>query len=769
MIEEGWSDNMETIHLENDHLRIVIDSKTGNFLEIYHKSRDLNLIQGKREGPPWRIELTSNGDWIEDYSNFRITHSREDRITPTAEMEWATEKGITIKAKISLPKEEANVHLHIKIDNHGDVGIDKLEYPIIRGIRNLSEASANYLVHSQGSGFLFRNPFQLFQRPAGNGNAPDPKQGLRFSPYPEGYQGSTMQFMAYYCQVGGFYFATQDITQGVKWFNFFKNQDGDLEVTFIHQNADIRPGEGMQIPYPILLGALFEGNWYEAADRYKSWASQQPWTAKGLLNQRTDISTWLLEEVGFATFGIKSSCDRSAWLSRFSQMTDQPVFHILGIDWPKNGGDYHFFLPDGNNNLLGGKGDWFPARFHPNNLKAIKERGDYWAAFEFDILFTDKKSQSSQIRAARLKWPKRYYVFDDYPPLYVCPATDFLPPLHKWRDTQLVEEYGVDGLYYDFSVSNMLMMCRNPEHKHPMGGGGWMISAIQHLYTDTKHSAIQKKGRYVPQGTECIHELLIPYLDFYQARAEACPLSPMEADFFRQWIISGDAEKIPLFAYVYHEYGPIRLDGWAQLTKEIGELFYWVAGRVTLWGGILELNYEFTPLENLGQMQDDIEEHYIDIEPNYFDLDQDKAAFLRDIATFRTKVANDYLAYSSMQRPLNIEVPTISMDYYHYNGKPSWDHTIEQGIMMVPEILHSAWKYKNERLAFMFLNLNKEHTRTLSLDIDLAVYGVCRDEFNQVKTLTSRGERLLIDVQHDRPIALSLPPRQFVLLEFAKS
>src|SRR5690606_9694987 len=102
----------------------------------------------------------------------------------------------------------------------------------------------------------------------------------------------------------------------------------------------------------------------------------------------------------------------------------------------------------------------------------------------------------------------------------------------------------------------------------------------------------------------------LPETDFYQARAEASPASRFEAFPFRTWITNGDCEKVPLFTYLYHEYGPVRMDGWGQLAEEQGDLFFWIAARVFAWGGLYELNYEFTSLESVDGAVDDVRESY---------------------------------------------------------------------------------------------------------------------------------------------------------------
>jgi hypothetical protein len=754
----------DMIRLENEYLQIELDVKSGRFVRIFNKKQNLHLIQTPPKNTPWRLELSGIEDWKGVGENLQFSQPRTE-LGERVDITWQLDHDIAVSMRVELPAGSDKAYLFIRVINEGSQAIDKIEAPIWGGISNLSGDEDNYFVHSQGSGFLYKNPDALFEYHPIEAGVPDPRSGLRYSPYPEGYQGATMQFMAYYTSTGGFYFATHDSTQAMKWFNFFKAEQEDLQISFMHQFPDIQPGNSWELPYPIVLGALFKGDWYEPADCYKQWSLQQPWTTLGPLHARPDRSKWLLEEVGFVTFGVNASCDRSAWLERFHQIIDQPVFHILGVNWPKSGGDYNFFLPGGRNNLPGGKDDWFPARFNQKNLDTIRQNGDYWAPFELDVLFSDQRADAEEIRKNTLIWPNRFYAFDDYPSFYVCPATEYMHDLHAWRDEYLAKKYEVDGLYYDFTVANLLMTCRSPSHAHPVGGGSWMMSSVQNMYRRSKISASSARGRYVPQGTECVHELLISHLDYYQARAEACPLSPMEADFFRDWIKNGQVEKIPLFAYVYHEYGPIRVDGWGQLSREIGDLFYWVAGRVTLWGGIFELNYEFTPLENLPGYEQDLGEHYTNIQPNFFDLDAEKAAFLKKMAFFRTKIANQYLAYGIMQRPLEFQTELIDLDYYHYNGKPEWDHIIEKGSHQVIEILHAAWKYKDEKLGYCFLNLNATESKTVPLNINLEDYGWREEDISSLLVRAVGTEQDVSEIGLSGKIDLILPPREFVLLE----
>ena len=286
----------------------------------------------------------------------------------------------------------------------------------------------------------------------------------------------------------------------------------------------------------------------------------------------------------------------------------------------------------------------------------------------------------------------------------MCAGTDHWHDLHVWRDEKLASDYDCDAIYYDISVSNLLMECLSENHKHAPGAAGTAMAEIfAAMYRHTKEAMTQVKGSYVPSGTEVINECFLDEFDYYQARAQATPLGPMEVDFYRDWILQGRAEKIPLFTYVYHDRGPLRMDGWAKLTHEVGDLFYWTAARTVLNGGLFELNDEFSSLENLGEHSDNPAEHYYDFVPRPFTIDPEKAAFVGEVARTRVGPANPFLAYGTMLPSPAVEAPLADLDYFFYNvhSGPTFE---ERGTMSVPSALATAWQYR-ERVVWLVANL----------------------------------------------------------------
>ncbi len=751
------SQPLASIILKNDQIEIRISASSGRILAIRNLVSGLDLISAVLDSPPWRLEIEHETNWIERFERFSYTQETHPDGSQTADLIWEISVGLTITSTVRLLAHSDSLLFTLDVVNHTNLPLDKVEYPIIAGIGLLSkERVATALVHSQGTGFLFHNPLLTFQ--AENG----PQQGLRYSPYPEGFNGSTMQFMGYYAEErGGFYFATRDSGKSMKWFNFYKDfASAALFASVMHQAPHVAAGLDFSPGYEIEISVLREGNWYEAAERYKRWAAQQPWTARGRLAVREDICKWLYDEIGLTTFGVNAAHDRSAWLDAFHQMAGVPVMHILGPNWARTGQDYQNHLPGGNLD------DWLPATFSGENLKVIRANGDRWVPFEFDLLCSADGAEAEPVLESRQVLPEKKYSFDHYWFPFMCPATDFWKEFHIKRDTALVRDFQPDGVYYDISANNVLMACRSRDHNHAPGGGAEIADAFAEQIDQTQRSMSQAAGRYIPMGTEMITELLIPRVDFYQARAEASPSSAFEADFWRAWLVAGKVEKIPLFAFVYHEYGPVRMDGWAKLAAEAGDVFYWVAARVTLWGGLFELNYEFSGLETLNHQKDDPAEHYYPFESLNYVIDPDKAAFVGTVARARSGWAKTYLAYGSMLRPPEFSVPKIDLDYHLYNCGRELPQYHEKGTINVPGVISAAWQ-SGDHSAVFFANVSLAPVEVEAY-FSAELLGFDSGKQLSLSRIDETGSHWLGTLAGSGMVKLTIPPRHILAVEFSR-
>jgi hypothetical protein len=648
------------------------------------------------------------------------------------------------------------------LQNPARLPVAALAYPYITGIGRLGDVPRqDELVHPYATGFLVRNPLDALPAVAGETAGDQP---VVLGLYPEGFSGSTMQFLAYSAAGrGGFYVATEDSGSCEKWLNFYRHTAGDLRLAVWHGVTDAATHRDVAPPYVTVLAALDGGEWYDSAERYRTWALAQPWVAHGALTARDDRPRWLFENVGLCTFGINARHDRSAWLAEISRIAGTPVLHVLGPNWPRTGSDYH-------NRQPGGIGDWFPAEFNEANVRQARASGDYVVPFEFDLLFGQgaDKSDASAGQHALQKFPVIPLSRDAYAFPFLCPANDYARALHVERDRTLVAQHGVDGVYYDISVNNLRHICMSTDHDHAPGDSSAISAAYKTLLAETETAMREAGGgRTIPQGTELINEQMIPYIWFYQARAEASPSAPFEAGPFREQIKQGSAEKIPLFTYVYHDVGPVRLDGWAKLSREQGDYVYYVLGRVFLQGGLIELNYEFSPLEDLAGRSDVPDEHYYHFEARHYAIDPDLASYIGCLARARVGPANRYLAYGAMCRPAPLVLEGdshLELAYYQFNAGKDMREYQASGTMRVPAVLQTAWRYQENR-AWLLLNLASE-ARTVRLDVDIAP---AADPTSTSRRLALvQGDHVSTDLgtlEARRTVTLVLPPRRPVMLE----
>jgi len=374
---------------------------------------------------------------------------------------------------------------------------------------------------------------------------------------------------------------------------------------------------------------------------------------------------------------------------------------VLGPDWTNEPQTFGWGVP-------GGFDDWFPTRFNADNIATMKQFGDRYAPFEFDYLYNFGGADGELGRAAAQKFPDNKKSVDAYRFPFLCPAHPYTHDFHVRRDAELQRTVGVDAIYYDISANNIMKICMDDSHGHPVGSGRLIEEAYRRNYADTKAEMQGIAGKYVPMGTEMINETMLELIDYYQARAGGQPAAPLEGYPIRDFLKSGEAELIPMFAYVYHEYGALRMDGWGKLTEEIGQLYYFTAARTYLWGGLYELNYEYSPMEALDGRENSPEEHYYKFDPRGYAFSPERADYLGMYARLRVGAANRYWAYGRMLRPLPIECSRIRMDWFHYNhGKETPEYN-DSGEVTVDAVVHSAWAYKDESMALFFANVSSE-------------------------------------------------------------
>lgn len=743
--------------LENNDISIAFCESTGAVIRLEDKRRSILYIDSSefhtRSSPvPFRWD---NGNGLkEGFKKFLGIEESNQAVR----LAWMIEDGISLTAEVRII--DGEVRFKFDVENNTQDCIHAVEYPIFPKLHKIAGQGKDFLAHPYATGVLIKDPLLNFNH---NG------EGLRYMPYPESFSGCSTQFFTYYGQgKGGLYFAALDSGLHLKWLNFY-HMNYRLEASHILGSGDIRPGAGLVMDYDFILKFTNGDGWYEAADIYREWALKQHWCSKGLLADLSDNQkpVWLLEKVGACTFGVNAMHDRTAWLKRYHEDIKVPIFHILGPDWANEPQTFGRGIPGGYN-------DWIPTRFNKENMDTIHAQGDYVAPFEFDFMVALGKDDSENLEKNLMQFPKDSKSFDNYQFRILCPHTQYTKDLHRRRDVQIMHEANLHSMYYDISANNLMMSCLNESHGHPVGGSAHINNSFKDIYQDTKKALQEETGRYIPLGTELMNEIFIDDLDYYQARSWAMPSSGLEFWPILRFFLSGVAETIPLFSYVYSGYGPLRMDGWGKLVEQTGELFYNIVAKVYLWGGIYEINHEYSPMEALDGKINPSVEHYAYYNEVTYEYSSGRAAYLRQYAAFRTGAPNRYLAYGIMLPPPDIDVSMVKMSYYHYNhfdADPSYD---TGGYSEVPSVLVSAWRSVHNQTRAVLLANTTADKRTVTISIDSAKYGMSglwsiiyysmfdpeKETFSQDLGTADTGNKITL--------TLELDARSPYMLEFSK-
>lgn len=677
--------------LQNQRLLAEICDNTGALVRLMDKRSGMEFVNVLPETACRVVARYERNGQLTGDTTFQPEDASVQPLENGAALCWNMAQGITVYASIAL--EEDGLSFRSYADCGPKTQLQLVEYPVIGGMDDWNGAE---MIHSFATGLRVKEPLKHFK----------PGEGVRYAPYPECFSGASMQFYAYYAPGrGGLLFMAEDGESHQKWLNLYRNGDS-MEATMMYGFEEMGMGKSFRADYSFKVRLLQGDGWSEPASLYKQWAVRQPWCSMGRLNDREHCE-WLLKKVGLSTFGVCAGQDRSNYIRRYHKDTNTSVFHVLGPDWAHTTQSFSGHNPGYS---LDG---WVPTNFRQANLEAIREVGDYFAPFEFDLFGRARAEESDEIKrkaeANRQLFPEKGHTYscDAYDFFMMCPCEEHTHDMHVARDKQIVAESGANAMYYDISANNLLHVCLKEDHHHPKGGGNELTKAYRRIYRDTKEACAEAKNdRYFPVGTEMINEVFLPELDFYQARAGAQPCSALEMWPYKSLLNEGIAELIPLFAFVYHEYGAVRMDGWGKVVEEVGDLFYDNVAKIYLWGGLYEINHEYSPGEAFDGKETRPEDHYYNWQRSFgYEYAPGRARYIGQFANLRTGAGNPYLAYGEMMPPPAIDVPQRDKHYYHYNHGPQ---AIFSGDIQLPAVRASAWKRTDGKVGYAIFLTNTE-------------------------------------------------------------
>ncbi len=683
-IDVGGTDNLNltygssTVTLENEYIRVVFNKNNGSLREVCNKISKVYLTQNNLLSFGIKIQKASKELIL--FSDFSIETIADDSAMKTIRLTWEFEKDLVAIVDASLAETSKEVVFRLQLQNNlASDPVISVKYPLIENFGTLYEPERDLFASPVATGYLFENPTINFNLSNFKGITKD------LGMYPSGWE-YPMQMMAYYSKgIGGFSFWTRDSGTVIKSFEFTGAGTPKLKAGVYHFLDEIADGD-VVFDYDIAITCLEKGVWEEAADLYRSWALNQPWASKGALRERTDIDQDLFENTGLVNFGIRGNGsvywpDLPDIYELFHTTLDTKIFNIFLNSWQR----IHI-----SNEFNSDWDSYFPPNLNYNFIAQINDYGDSFALFEFNTLYNKNHylviSDGWVARAIELRngnkalftWTSGSDLREWY---FICPSFSEWSSFSLAKDQEILN-YGSNGLYHDVGTAAVApLQCFDATHSH------WpkvnIIPDYIELERLSKELALEN-GKY-SVGQELIYEQLLPYIDYYQARANAGLLSWMESDRFRVLLANGSATKIPLFDYVYHTHGALRIDGFMMPLTELGGGYYHTLAKTVLEGGLPEFNFEF--MSTTLQLEE---------------VDAEMLSFVGELAKARTTYGKSFLVYGEMVTAPQIGTGTISFDFKNSNVVSG--SSILQGTVTVDKIVTSAFRHGDE-VALFFCNI----------------------------------------------------------------
>ena len=695
-------DKNGTVQLETSQDVLEFDQTSGRLVSFRSQSApDQEFISSGDADPVCVLQYL---DQERCYRRFTSNEAREVEVVRTIsagkeqlfEVHLRKLGGLDVNATITVRASTRSRFStwSIAIHNGADVLITDVQFPVIVVSYQLAgKPGSEALLWPLGAGILYQAPQPHYFKP----DCPHTWQICPENHDSLHYPGYTIaQFLAYYNDRAGILVSCQDSSGRVKLIQPVHHEPG-LRLGMSHVGDWPRKGE-RKLEYEVAVGS-FTGDWYAAAELYRSWGLRQSW-AKTPLHSRKDIPQWLLDSPPHIILRMQGILDAGPTqpiaeflpyakciplLENLSQRIEAPLVPVI-MSWERPG---PWIYPDcfppigGSDSLrefsdLARKRGWHIGTFC-NGTRWVT--GHYWSGYEGEEYLRERDGIKSICRTAtgdlwKEDWDATWR--PSYPCCLGVPRTRKIA--RDFVDT--IIDLGLDWIqFFDQNVGCATFPCFAADHDHPPVPGRWMTEKmllLLNLFHKRAEEEFERSGgeRQIVFSVEGpANEYVLPYLHLCDIRVVP-PGHRFGAPGF-------GGHFVPLFHFLYHEFiliqggfgtgpEPYHLPIRNAYNAVIGE----IPGAVMKGDGAL-LNKDtmnWAPWEpQVGSNEDAFE-------------------MLRTTTALRRGPAKDFLVYGRMCSPSS--VAGIEVMRWHNGGK----------YHQIPAVFHAAWQAPDGRFGLVLAN-----------------------------------------------------------------
>jgi hypothetical protein len=710
----------------NRGYRLLISAEKGtiaSFRSTFGVDRDL-LISDHASLPLFKIEF------LNDHAEFKTVTSSEAKEVnisknaipdgQTITIEYKGIGGLPVDARVTVtcPARETLTYWSLEVDNRTNSWIGHIQFPVLEvPFDNPTDKHFSHILTSFADGGL-SGPVEPGMSVAGwGGTEYDSPEIWRYNNYP-GEWVST-QLMAYYNDAGGLYVACDDAKGLPKFLDPLMDQNG-VVMGLGHYPGTRGPGV-TKLPYNVVVGA-FQGDWYAAAEIYRTWAERQPFCSTKLA-QRTDVPKWLTDSPFALAFPMRGQGDWDPpaavnpeytpltnalpYLEKLAAALESPLMPVV-FNWEHAG---PWVQPDAYP-PLGGEA---PVREFMAKAKAkgwhpiIYGDGLCWVTWQKNTNYDGLPyfhSHGGDEAVAR-KWDGT--LLEDVWPWrknYVaCVGTQ------KGRQMILDMTHGMAVLgaaaIQQFDQGPGPRACYASNHGHPPVPGPWMSEAFNDLVTTDGNIARSVNPEIAMSCEGAPPETHLQHFQTWDARVSTCPL----------------------YAFLYHEYGS-GFEGF--YTNRVND----EALRLSAARALVNGNMVVFTLRDKGQVEYDWDQTWTRAVP-------DQAAILdwaKRINQFRAGIAHDYLVYGRMLRPWTVSGVTLR----------------DFGWGKEPLVQSATWQAPDGRVGVVLANV---------ADLPESPRVELPGEGNKQAFLDVDGRKEVREVQLPAVVEIPMQPRSLCLIE----
>ncbi len=744
------------IHAGNDRIELTFQKTDGRLNSLVDKTSQLDFLARKDAyWGPFNFQITVSGkdEYINGSQSSRFTYAASsDKDGPVLSLNWDQFRGsrpapldIRVSITVHIPAADGLTYWNIAVTNNEALVIRQVTFPNLAGIPQLSKDGRNdELTLPAMSGVLFEDPLNNFRTNSGLG-----------WDYPSTF--ATMQFMTYSSREWhtGLYLATRDAGGYSKSFSFSKPATDWMNMVVIHR-PPLTPKTSFTPAYDAVVG-VYTGNWYEAAQIYRTWALQQPWAQAATIPVSSNPTGWYAElglHEWLFTYPVCYDFNHFSVVSDVSGDTARFMERPVAIDWigwereawyidypdvlpPKEGwssfeesvrkthelGNRVFIVLDTNS-----YSDIVPGWQADKGSAATGEDGQYFNEFPYA-----ECGKSTTFRA-------------------MCPGTDV------WREKlrNLILPFAsrqADIIQLDGFPTIGPQACANPAHNHAPGGGNWWYLGYRDIFEGIKREARQLNPgiTFTAEGGAEV------YLTFLDSVSDPFITGFSPASFNGTLADTGKFHLIPLWHTVYHDKALIqsgvafingRAPSGAEGYGDWRDFYVYGFAEALIWGEVPTTWYsdvKVSQFSDAGSRQ--------------------MAAYVKQIVSARTGHASQFLVKGRM-----LKTPAIQVPLFHNPGAKNIPYTLaDYPPFDTPAVAGSLWQAPNGDAGYVFTNVSHDPVK-FDLLID-AGSTLLPPQGKYEVSLTSNGTISVVQAAASLPVTIpmNVNPMDVILVRVSPS